>query len=123
MSLFSRKPKPVVADDTKTSTAVATVAKESPRPASIRSVLIRPHVTEKAGLLSQSGVYTFEVTGDATEDSVIRSIASAYKVTPTRVSILPMRSKTIFARGRRGKIGGGKKAYVYLPKGQTIEFI
>jgi len=87
------------------------------------SVLVRPHITEKAGLLANQGVYTFEVTSKANERSVIAAVKAVYKVTPLRVSLMPIKTKTKFARGRRGTTGGGKKAYVYLKKGDTIEFI
>ncbi len=119
MALFSRTPK-AKKEETQ---AVAPVASKPVSALVTSSVLIKPHITEKAGLLSQKGVYTFEVRQDATEASVVRAVALAYKVAPIRASFAPIRSKKIFARGRRGEMGGGKKAYVYLPKGQTIEFI
>jgi large subunit ribosomal protein L23 len=87
------------------------------------SVLIRPHITEKSGLLANQGVYTFEVTKDAIESSVIQAVSLVYKVTPLRASLMPIKTKTMFARGKSGKTGGGKKAYVYLAKGDKIEFI
>jgi large subunit ribosomal protein L23 len=86
-------------------------------------VLVRPHITEKSGLLANQGVYTFEVTKDAIESSVIQAVSLVYKVTPLRASLMPIKTKTMFARGKSGQTGGGKKAYVYLAKGDKIEFI
>jgi large subunit ribosomal protein L23 len=85
--------------------------------------VIKPRVTEKAGLLSQSGIYTFDVRIDANSRQIAEAIKAAYKVTPVRVSVAPVKSKTMFARGKAGRTISGKKAYVYLKKGETIEFI
>lgn len=87
------------------------------------SAVIKPRVTEKAGLLSQNGVYTFDVRVDANSRQIADAIKAAYKVTPVRVSVAPVKSKTMFARGKSGRTVSGKKAYVYLKKGDTIEFI
>lgn len=87
------------------------------------SAVIRPRVTEKAGILSQSGVYTFDVKVDANVYQIASAIEAAYKVTPVKVSVAAVKGKTMFARGRKGKTSAGKKAYVYLKKGETIEFI
>jgi len=127
MALFSSK-KPKTEKVTKKAKTAEVAVVKAPAKASlalsaITSVLVRPHITEKSGLLANQGVYTFEVTKDAIESTVIDAIASVYKVTPLRVSLMPIKTKTTFARGRRGKTGGGKKAYVYLKKGETIEFI
>ncbi len=87
------------------------------------SAVIKPRVTEKAGLLSQNGVYTFDVRVDANTRQISDAIKAAYKVTPVRVSVAPVKSKTMFARGKSGRTVSGKKAYVYIKKGETIEFI
>lgn len=87
------------------------------------AAVIKPRVTEKAGLLSQNGVYTFDVRIDANSRQIAEAIKAAYKVTPVRVSVAPVKSKTMWARGKAGSTSEGKKAYVYLKKGETIEFI
>ena len=87
------------------------------------SAVIKPRVTEKAGLLSQNGVYTFDVRVDANSRQIADAIKAAYKVTPVKVSLAPIKSKAMFARGKSGKTVAGKKAYGYLKKGETIEFI
>ncbi|HVU06573.1 MAG TPA: 50S ribosomal protein L23 [Candidatus Paceibacterota bacterium] len=88
-----------------------------------KSVIIKPRVTEKAGILSQSGVYTFDVKVGANVRQIADAIEAAYKVTPVKVSTAAVKGKAMFARGRKGSTSAGKKAYVYLEKGQTIEFI
>ncbi len=87
------------------------------------SAVIAPRVTEKAGLLSEKGVYTFDVMVSANSREISKAIEAAYKVTPVRVSTVPVKSKAMFVRGKSGKTTAGKKAYVYLKKGDTIEFI
>ena len=87
------------------------------------SAVIKPRVTEKAGLISQNGVYTFDVRVDATANQIAQAITEAYKVTPVKVNVAPIKSKAMFVRGKKGKTNSGKKAYVFLKKGDTIEFI
>lgn len=86
------------------------------------TVLIRPRITEKAALMSHdSNVYAFEVTRGATKKSIIASVKDAFKVTPLKVRMVAIPKKNVFVRGKRGVKGGGKKAYVYLKKGDKIE--
>jgi large subunit ribosomal protein L23 len=88
------------------------------------SVLLRPRITEKAALSAdKNNVYVFEVAKNATKKSVSASIRSAYKVTPARVHLTAIPSKGVYIRGKWGVKSGGKKAYVYLKKGDKIELI
>jgi len=87
------------------------------------SAVIKPRVTEKAGVLAERGVYTFEVLKSANSQQISAAIKEAYKVTPVKISIVPIKSKAMFARGRSGNTVSGKKAYIYLKKGEKIEFI
>lgn len=86
-------------------------------------VLLRPRVTEKATALAERGVYAFEVTKDATERAVKAAIRALYKVFPVKVAFVPLCSKEIIVKGRKGRTKGGKKAYVYLKKGEKIEVL
>lgn len=88
------------------------------------NVLLKPRITEKAALsIDKKGVYVFEVTKNATRKSVKASIRDAYKVTPTQVHLVAIPDKKVFIRGKKGVKRGGKKAYVYLKKGDKIELI
>lgn len=88
------------------------------------SVLLRPHITEKAAIgADKSNVYVFEVTSNATKNSVAASVRAQYKVTPVKVRTAKIMDKKIFFRGKRGVKKGGKKAYVYLKKGDKIELL
>lgn len=85
--------------------------------------IIRPHITEKSGILSQSGVYTFEITRDTTKAGVIKAIKTLYKVTPVKVAIINLPRKKVFVKGRRGIVPGVRKAMVTLKKGDKIDFV
>jgi len=85
--------------------------------------IIRPRITEKSGLLSQSGVYTFEVSDNATKSEVTKAIKKLYKVTPVKVAIINLPMKNVFVRGKRGTVSGVKKALVTVKKGEKIDFI
>lgn len=85
--------------------------------------IIRPRVTEKSGILSQGGVYTFEVGRAATKQSVGKAVKALYKVTPTKIAMLNAPSKQVFLRGKKGSVAGFKKAVVTVKKGDKIDFV
>lgn len=84
-------------------------------------VLIRPHITEKAAIKSESSVYVFEVNKLATKKQIEKSFKEVYKVSPLKVSVVNIPQKLVFVRGKRGAKSGFKKAYIYLKKGEKIE--
>lgn len=88
-------------------------------------VIIRPRVTEKASMLSQSGreVVVFEVSRLATKRTVADAVKELYKVTPEKVAILKVPPKNSMVRGRISKGRTDRKAYVYLRKGDKIEIV
>jgi large subunit ribosomal protein L23 len=80
-------------------------------------------VTEKSGLLSQGGVYTFEVTASANKSTIAGAVKALYKVTPVKIAIVNSPAKKVFVRGRRGVVSGVRKALVTLKKGDKIDFV
>ena len=89
-------------------------------------VLTRPRITEKATFLSgneNGGVYTFEVSSRANKATVSAAVKQLFKVTPVKVNVVNTKPKTVFRRGKKGVVGGIKKAMVYLKKGDKIEFV
>lgn len=88
-----------------------------------KNVLLRPRITEKGALGADKGVYVFEVARDADKKSIKASVKAAYGVTPIRVSVATIPAKRVFIRGKKGVKSGGKKAYVYLKKGDKIELM
>ena len=89
--------------------------------ADLKTVLLRPRITEKAALKSESSVYTFEIPKHATKTDVIKAVKEIYKVSPVKVTTVTNPQKKVFVRGKVGFKKGIKKVYVYLKKGQTIE--
>jgi large subunit ribosomal protein L23 len=90
-------------------------------------VLKAPRITEKGAIIAESNsVYTFVVDKNANKIDVKRAIELIYKVKPLKIAIAKIPTKKVQVRGQRGKFGnkgGGKKAYVYLKKGDKIEFV
>lgn len=85
-------------------------------------VIIRPRVTEKAGIQNEKlNVYTFEVSKASTKHSVAHAMKTIYKVTPEKVRMVNLPAKSVLHRGRPGTQSGVKKALVYLKKGDKIE--
>jgi len=88
------------------------------------NVLLRPRITEKAALgADKLNVYVFEVTQSATKKSISDSVHEVYGVVPEKVRVTAIPSKRVFVRGKKGVKKGGKKAYVYLKKGDKIELM
>ncbi len=86
------------------------------------AVLLGMRVTEKASVLSESAsAYTFNVSADANKNMVSDAVEKLYKVHPIKVHIVTVPAKRVFVRGKRGVKHGGRKAYVYLKKGEKIE--
>jgi len=89
-----------------------------------KDVIIRPHITEKAGIAAESkNVYTFRVSPDATKTTIMKAIEAIYNVSPVKVNIINRSSRDVVTRGRQGKVSGFKKALVFLKKGDKIEFV
>jgi large subunit ribosomal protein L23 len=86
-------------------------------------VILSPRITEKGAYLAEGGVYVFNVAQDANKVEVAQAIRTVFKVTPRMIRFAAIPSKQVWTRGtnRWGKTGSGKKAYVYLKKGDTIE--
>ncbi len=92
----------------------------------MKTILKNPRITEKAAILSGSNAYTFDVALDATKSEIVKAVKTLYKVTPLSVRTLAVPSAPKAAKGRKGKPGAtsvGKKAYVYLKKGDKIEVL
>lgn len=91
------------------------------KPAS--KILLSPRITEKGAYMSEQGVYVFNVAADANKKEIAGAIKDLFKVAPRQVRVVAIPRKVVPTRGtnRKGKTIGGKKAYVYLKKGETIE--
>ena len=87
------------------------------------SVILRPRITEKSGILSQGGVYTFEVAKGANKPTIAQAVKALYKVTPVKVTVINLPSRNVVVRGKRGVQSGMRKAVVTLKKGDKIDFV
>lgn len=86
-------------------------------------IILSPRITEKGAYLSGVGAYVFNVSREANKLEIATAIRELYKVTPRLVRIVAIPRKQARVRGsnRMGMTAGGKKAYVYLKKGETLE--
>lgn len=85
-------------------------------------VLKHARITEKASMHQGAGVYTFDIAEGTTKRGVIQAIHALYNVTPRMVRVVKVPSK-VRRSARTGKVGmkrGGRKAYVFLKRGETI---
>ena len=86
-------------------------------------VIISPRVTEKATVKSGDNVYTFNVHQQANKRQVIQAVEKIYNVHPVKVRVVNIPGKPVMRRRIPGRKARGRKAYVYLKKGDSIEFI
>ena len=86
-------------------------------------IIKNPRITEKASSMVEQNAYTFDVEQNANKTEIKKAISQIYKVTPERINILSIPDKHVFVRGKKGTKGGGKKAVVYLKKGDEIKFV
>lgn len=128
-----KKEEKVVGEKANTAKKPFTVSKKKRRRQTKKSnyythpdaVLLRPRITEKATTVIENHAYVFEVKEDATKHDVAHAIEHFYKVKPVKVNLARIPAKRRRSRNRRtfGVSTVGKKAYVYLKEGDTIEFI
>lgn len=87
-------------------------------------ILQAPWLSEKALIGTENGVYVFKVPADATKPQVAAAIETVYNVIPRQVRIvnLPAKRKALRTRAGYGTRAARHKAYVYLNKGETIQF-
>ncbi|MBL7045064.1 MAG: 50S ribosomal protein L23 [Parcubacteria group bacterium] len=105
--------------------APAVVKPQAKESVNFTSVLVQPRITEKATVQTENGVYVFEVATDATKKEIGSAVKHYYNVSPVKVNIVKIPSKKVSSRTTRkkGVKAGGKKAYVFLKKGDKIEIV
>lgn len=116
MSLFNRTTKKTKAKGTTASAGVRAVPNRD-----FSWVIMRPRITEKATILSEKGIFAFEVSPRATSRDVHFAVRSLYNVVPRKVNMVKTpATKKASRRGGSMRVGGTTKAYVFLNKGDTI---
>jgi large subunit ribosomal protein L23 len=116
MALFGSKKKQIEKAEAAVSTTTATTTQ------SFAHTLRHPRITEKATMHAQNGVYVFDIAVSATKGEVSAAVKKVYSVMPRMIRIVSVPTK-YRRNARTGRIGvktGGKKAYVYLKKGDTL---
>ncbi|HEV7423944.1 MAG TPA: 50S ribosomal protein L23 [Candidatus Paceibacterota bacterium] len=89
----------------------------------MKTIIKNPRITEKASFAQERNVYTFDISSSAKKTEIRKAIFTLYKVKPVKVNVLPVPKKSIMSKGKAGVRGGGRKALVYLKKGDKIEFV
>jgi ribosomal protein L23 len=117
MALFSKTKK----TEKKADAVVATGGAASVT-GDLSHVLKHARITEKATMNLQRNIYVFDIAENVSKQQVAGAIKKIYNVTPKmiRVAVIPSKTKR---NARTGKVGikkGGKKAYVYLKKEDSI---
>jgi large subunit ribosomal protein L23 len=141
MALFSRKTKKDDVKDvakvekkakapkaTKEKKVVKAVKADAPvevtTSADLSGIIVKPRITEKAAIKAdEANSYCFDVAPHATKTLVAQAIKAVYKVAPVKVNIINTSRKPSHNKVRRIWVGGGKKAMVFLKKGDKIEFV
>jgi len=123
MALFGKK------KETKEKKAPASPKTRKARQAKLadgiaHEIIRAPWFSEKALIVTEKGVYTFDVSTRATKYQIAGAIKEIYKVEPCKIRIVNLPAKRKAMRTKRG-IGtraARRKAYVYLNAGDTIQF-
>jgi large subunit ribosomal protein L23 len=89
----------------------------------LMSVLIAPHVSEKAAKVAEtSNQIVFRVHRDATKPDIKAAVELMFDVKVDTVQVVNSEGKAKRFGQRIGRRSDFKKAYVRLADGQTIEF-
>ena len=92
----------------------------------MRTLTLRPLVSEKPLAMQAKGVYAFLTSKDAGKISIKKEIEALYKVRVVAVRTLVQPSKRKARATKRGVIEGRKtgykKVYVQLAEGDAIDF-
>jgi large subunit ribosomal protein L23 len=84
-------------------------------------VIVAPHITEKATLLSENNAVVFKVAGSATKPQIKAAVEALFDVKVKGVNTLVQKGKTKRWKGAPYKRTDVKKAVVTLAEGQTID--
>ncbi len=96
--------------------------KEDKKEIKTHPLIKKTRITEKSALYAEKGVYTFDVESTANKNEIKKAIKKAYGVDPVKITITQIADKTVNRKGRKGVKPGGKKALVFLKKGDKITF-
>ena len=84
-------------------------------------VIVAPHITEKATMLSEHNAVVFKVASDATKPAIKAAVEALFDVTVTGVNTIVQKGKTKKWKGAPYQRSDIKKAIVTLADGQSID--
>ena len=84
-------------------------------------VIVAPHITEKATLLSEQNAVVFKVAPAATKPEIKAAVEALFDVTVTGVNTIVQKGKTKRWKGAPYQRSDMKKAIVTLKDGQSID--
>ena len=84
-------------------------------------VIVAPHITEKATLLSEQNAVVFKVASKATKPEIKAAVEALFNVTVTGVNTIVQKGKTKKWKGTPYTKSDIKKAIVTLKDGQSID--
>jgi large subunit ribosomal protein L23 len=84
-------------------------------------VIVAPHITEKATLLSEYNAVVFKVTKSATKPQIKAAVEALFDVKVLNVNTLVQKGKVKRWKGTPYRRNDVKKAVVTLAEGQTID--
>ena len=84
-------------------------------------VIVAPHITEKATLLSEQNAVVFKVANTATKPAIKAAVEALFGVKVTGVNTIVAKGKTKKWKGTPYTKSDVKKAIVTLAVGQTID--
>lgn len=84
-------------------------------------VIVAPHITEKATMLSEHNAVVFKVAGTATKPQIKEAIEALYDVKVAGVNTLTQKGKSKRWKGKPYTRSDVKKAVVTLAEGQMID--
>jgi ribosomal protein L23 len=122
MALFSRSKKVAEKKGVPAKEAKAEATQVIPTKANLSHILQQARITEKATMNVEMGTYVFNVADGSSKREISQAVKALYNVTPRMVRVvnIPSKTKRNMRTGRVGVKQGGRKAYVYLKKGDTI---
>ena len=87
----------------------------------MKSIILKPIVSEKSVELGKLNKYVFMVNPDADKRSVAAAIKESFAVEPIKINLISVKGKAKRFRGRLGKRKDFAKAIVTLAKGKEIK--
>jgi large subunit ribosomal protein L23 len=84
-------------------------------------VILSPHITEKATLLSEHNAVVFKVAGGASKPQIKAAVEALFSVNVTGVNTVTQKGKTKRWKGKPYTRSDVKKAIVTLAEGQSID--